>query len=367
MKTQYDLESVSELMIESITELLDYFDIDYIDSQQTISFPCPIHGGDNPTGSSILKRDIGNWKCYTAQCHEQYGTSNGASVIQFVQALLTITYNKPYTFPQAIEWCANFVGINLQDTQTNDHDRIDFIKLCKYINKKKQEPPTFVPRENVRKFLSIPSVYYIKRGYSRKILEKFDIGYCHNEKKPFFDRIVTPFYDDCGKYMVGCSGRSRYERCTQCRLFHSLEVRCPITKDEKLKCVKWKNSTLFNSSGYLYNYWNAKGHIIKTGTVILVEGPGDVWRLEEAGIYNSVALLKASLSNDQRLGLEMSGAINIIIATDMDEAGSSGARSIIEQCKHLFNVIRVDYETHDPGSLTIEQVRKTFMPILEKL
>jgi len=365
--TQYDLEHISELMIESVTDLLDHFDVSYTDGQHTISFACPIHDGENPTGSSILKRDIGNWKCYTAQCHEQYGTSNGASILQFAQALLTVKHDKEYTFPQAVEWCANFVGINPQETQPDEQDRIDFVRLCKYITKKKQEPPTFVPRQNVKQFLAIPSAYYIKRGYSREILEKFDIGYCHNKNKPFFDRVVTPFYDDNGQYMVGCSGRSRYERCDKCRLFHDPNVRCPITKEEKLRCVKWKNSTLFNSSGYLYNYWNAKQYIMKTGTVILVEGPGDVWRLEEAGIYNSIAILKASLSNDQRIGLELSGAINVIVSTDMDEAGKKGAHSIYKQCKNLFNVIRVDYETHDPGSLTIEQVKKTFIPILEKL
>lgn len=365
MSKTFDLELISEMLIESITDLFDFFGLSYQDGLSSISFECPIHSSDNPTGSSILKDGVGNWICYTGQCHEQYGTSNGASILQFLQALLN-TQLGPHTFLQTIEWAAQFLGV--EPTQQNfDYDRINFIKLCNYINRSPTEADYKLPRNSVKDFLSIPSSYYIKRGYTRDILEKFDIGYCHNEKKPFFDRIVTPFYDDCGKYMVGCSGRSRYERCAQCRLFHSPKVRCPITKNEKLKCVKWKNSTLFNSSGYLYNYWNAKKHIIKTGTVILVEGPGDVWRLEEAGIYNSVALLKASLSNDQRLGLEMSGAINIVIATDMDEAGNSGARSVIEQCKHLFNVIRVDYETHDPGSLTIEQVRKTFIPILEKL
>jgi DNA primase len=124
---------------------------------------------------------------------------------------------------------------------------------------------------------------------------------------------------------------------------------------------------LFNADAYLYNYWNAQEYIKQTGTAIVVEGPGDVWRLEEAGIYNSLALLKAVLSPGQRMVLESSGAINLVIATDMDEAGNKGARSINEQCKHLFNTTRMAYEGNDPGSLTIEQVKETFLPVLEKL
>ena len=363
----YDLEIISELMIEAVTELLEYFDLDYTNSPRTISFPCPVHGGDNEFGCSILKRDIGNWKCYTAQCHEQYGTANGASIIQFVQALLTVHYDKRYTFPQAIEWCAKFVGEDASAYTSEDNSRIDFIKLCKYINQKKESIPVFTPRERVQQFLAIPSAYYMKRGYSKTILEKFDVGYCHNQNKPFYDRVVTPFYDDSGTHMVGCSGRSRYEKCDKCKLHHDGSVRCPITKQEKLKCSKWKHSGLFNADDYLYNYWNAQDYIVDTGTVILVEGPGDVWRLEEAGIFNSLALLKANLSPGQRILLESSGAVNLLVATDMDEAGHKGAKSIKEQCGHLFNTMRVKYSKGDPGSLTIQEAQEVFNPILERL
>lgn len=367
MNKKYDLELISELIIESITELLDYFDVEYTDGIRTISFPCPVHGGDNEFGCSILKQDIGNWKCYTAQCHEQYGTSNGASIVQFVQAVLSVTYDKQYSFTQALEWCAKFVGEDSTSQSPEDHDRIDFIKLCKYLNNKTENIPNLKMREDVIKTLAIPSSYYMKRGYSSEILKKFDVGYCNNEKKPFFDRIVIPFYDTSGEYMVGCSGRSRHEQCEQCHLYHDPNVRCPMTKQERLKCYKWKHASLFNADNYLYNYWNAQEHIIKTGTVVLVEGPGDVWRLEESGIYNSVALLKSTLSPGQRLRLESSGAINVVIATDMDEAGHKGAKSIKEQCKHLFNIIRIKYSDSDPGSLPIQETKDAFLPILERL
>jgi 5S rRNA maturation endonuclease (ribonuclease M5) len=364
---EYDLEVISELLIENITDLFDHFGLDYQDSIRSISFACPIHDGDNEYGCSILKRDIGNWKCYTAQCHEQYGTANGASILQFVQALLEKTYDRKYTFPQAVEWAAGFVGEDPTVQTQSDRDRMGFIKLCKYLNRKKKENPNFTPREKVREFLAIPSAYYMKRGYSKHILEKFDVGYCHKENKPFFDRIVTPFYDDSGQYMVGCSGRSRHEECPKCRKHHDPNVRCPITREEKMRCMKWKHSTLMNSEDYLYNYWNAKSFIEETGTAILVEGPGDVWRLEEAGIHNSLALLKAMLSPGQRMILESSLVINVVIATDMDDAGKKGAHSIKDTCQQLFNITRIEYPTKDIGELQINQVKEIFLPVLEKL
>jgi len=155
--------------------------------------------------------------------------------------------------------------------------------------------------------------------------------------------------------------------CDKCNLYHDSNVRCPLTKEERLKCYKWKHASLFNADDYLYNYWNAKEHIIQTGTAIVVEGPGDVWRLEESGIYNSLALLKATLSPGQRMVLESSGAINLVVATDMDKAGNKGAKSIYEQCKHLFNTVRIEFDANDPGSLLIEQTKEIFLPILEKL
>lgn len=352
----YDIESVSEKLIECITDLLDTFNCEYTDGVKYVSFPCPIHGGDNKNGSSILKRDIGNWQCHTANCHEEYGSS----IIHFVQALLTVKNERKYSFSEALTWAANFVGEGTYENNDPEYkQKTSFIQLCKYINrKKKNAKPNYTPRNLVKCDLSIPAVYYIKRGYSREILSKFDIGYCNNKSKSYYDRIVTPFYDDDGDYMIGYSSRSRYEKCDKCNLYHNPNIRCPITKKERIASVKWKHSSSVYLEDYLYNYWNAKKHIMKTGRVILVEGPGDVWRFEEAGIFNSVALLGAKLSPGQKYVLETSGAIDVIVATDNDPAGEKAFRSINEQCKKIFNIERLKYSANDPGSLTIEQIKE---------
>ncbi len=367
---KHNLEEISEQLLECLPDLLDRFGIEYEDYNNRIMFACPIHEGDNETGSSIMKNGVGNWRCFTQQCHEPFGSSNGAGVIQFVQALLSKRENRDVSFYEAINWCANFVGIGIEvEVQSSeDQVRTKFIQLCKYINRKKvAHTPIFTPRAMIRSFLKIPAEYYLQRGYSEAILDKFDIGYCFNPQKSFFDRIITPFYDEDGEYMIGCSGRNKFERCDICRLYHQENTRCPITKEEKLKAVKWKHSNNFSVESYLYNYHNAKTHILQTHTVILVEGPGDVWRLEEAGIHNSMALLGASLSKDQQIILEDSGALNLLIATDNDDAGRKAAQSITQNCGNIFNIRRIVYPGKDPGGLTIEQAKQIFIPILERI
>lgn len=354
---RYDIESVSRKLIECITDIFDHFDLPYTDSSNTISFPCPIHGGDNEFGSSILKEDIGNWQCYTQGCHEEHGTS----ILQFIQALLSVMNNKKHSFYDAIKWSANFVGETKTHNARQDDKQeeiTEFIHLCKYINHNRDNIPQFTPRKLVRKLLNIPSSYYIGRGYSKNILDKFDVGYCDNINKPFYGRIVVPCYDDLGEYMVGCTSRSLYDKCPKCNLHHDLNVRCPITKQEKIKCIKWKHSSNLDTNNYLYNFWNAKEHILNTSTVFLVEGPGDVWRFEEIGIYNSLALLKAGLSRNQRYILESSGAINIVVATDNDDAGNKAFNTILQQCGKMFSVYRFKYDSDDIGSMEYKELKQ---------
>lgn len=351
----YNIERISEKLIDNIEDLLSEFDIEFDNREKHIMFACPVHGGDNKEGSSILKSDIGNWQCFTNQCHAQYGNSSGASIIQFVQAVLKTN------FYEALKWCANFVEEDDNEIIEKPQDDV-YMNLIKYYKPKNStiELQKYTNRSKFKNILHIPSSYYIKRGYSSEILKKFDVGYCFFEKHPQYHRTVIPFYDESGEYIVGCSGRNIYERCNKCKYYHDQSVRCPITKEEISRASKWKHSYNFNSDSYLYNYWNAKDHIVKNNTVILVEGVGDVWRFEEAKIYNSVALLGAKFSTNQRLLLERAGVINIILATDNDEAGNNISRIIFNTYKHMFNIVRIKPNKKDVGEMSICDIKNIF-------
>ena len=123
----------------------------------------------------------------------------------------------------------------------------------------------------------------------------------------------------------------------------------------------------FKSQNHLYNYWFAKDHIKSQRYAIIVESPGNVWRLEEAGIKNSVAIFGSSLSNNQKMILDISGAMSLVLLMDQDDAGRKAAKQIAEKCNRIYNVHNIDIDYPDVAAMTIEQIKLELVPKLEKL
>ena len=356
---KYDLEKISQIIIERIEEILYDFSIEYYNNGDYISLPCPIHGGDNPNGCSILLRDIGNWTCFTQNCHEEYDSS----IIGFIEALLSTQYSRKVNRAEAIDWCARFTG-ELEPTEEKKVDT-NFIHLLKYIQKEKEYTNNFVPRDIVRSTTKIPADYFIQRGYSHAIIIEYDVGFCNNPNKSMYNRAVVPLYDETGQFMLGCIGRSIFEKCEECNRYHNPEVRCPIGKIERINTVKWKFSPKFDADLYLYNMWKAKECIIRDRMAILVEGTGDVWRLEETGIHHGLALLGSKFTDYQCESLEETGILNLVIATDNNEAGLKIRKNIEGRCKRMFNIYHVNLEENDIGDTKIEDVCRLFNPIIK--
>jgi DNA primase len=117
----------------------------------------------------------------------------------------------------------------------------------------------------------------------------------------------------------------------------------------------------------LYNFWFAKEHILETGSVILVESPGNVWKLEENGIHNSVGLFGCSLSDRQKLILDSSGAMNIIILTDNDDAGKKAAEQIQNKCSKTYNILIPKISKNDIGEMTSDEITIEIKNYLEQI
>jgi DNA primase len=181
-----------------------------------------------------------------------------------------------------------------------------------------------------------------------------------------FNRIVVPIYDNDYKYMVGCTGRSIFEKCSKCSAYHSDNNECP-TKDKSWMYPKWKHSLDFKSQNYLYNFWFAKEHILKTSTAILVESPGNVWRLEENEIHNSVAIFGSSLSDRQKILLDSSGAMNLVILTDNDDAGHKAAQQIKTKCQNTYRIFIPKISKPDVGEMTKEEIKNEITDYLESI
>ena len=60
--------------------------------------------------------------------------------------------------------------------------------------------------------------------------------------------------------------------------------------------------------------------------------------------------------------LETSGAMNIVLLTDSDEAGQKGRKSIRKKCERVFNIVEVELPTKDVGELTVKEIEENIKP-----
>ncbi len=331
---------------------------------------CHVHGGNNESALNIYPNGHtlpGYWRCNTHKCEHFFKKT----MIGFIRGVLShqkYDWTSPrskFVFPydKTIDYCCDLVGQKLQDIKITEDDieKGNFYRQVSILNKDVVLPDkNKVTRNTLRKRLSFPAKYFIDRGWSAKILDKYDVGICKTPKKPMFNRAVVPVFDEDGKYIVGCTGRSLCDKCNRCELYHPDYIRCEDIK-YKNSFPKWKNSD-FDKELYLYNLWFAKEHIEKTKQIILVEGPGDVWKLEMAGIHNSVAMLGVSLSETQQIIIERTPATKIVVLPDNDEAGKICSEDIYERLKNLYELKFPEIGTYkDLGEMPIEEIRKILL------
>lgn len=217
-------------------------------------------------------------------------------------------------------------------------------------------------KDEYKKHMEIPSPYYLDRGYSKYILNKYFIGYSKRT-----NRSVVPVFDDKYDNIIGMTARTCYPKCTSCGYYHDKNSECPSTLTEQMNSSKWKHSPGFNASDCLYNLWSARQKIMDTNSIILVEGPGDVWRLEEAGIKNSVAIFGVDLTEEQLVLLGSSWCTNVIICMDNDEAGIKASENLSKTLRRMYKLYFPKLIQKDLGESSVEEVKKIFSPILNSI
>lgn len=342
---QNKLKILCDHICDNIYDLLDHFELEYKNNTKFISLNCPIHGGDNPTAINIYPEGDtyrGNWKCRTHKCEETFK----GSIIGFIRGILSHTQHDwsvsgdpTVSFQEAVEFATNFAKLDLNKIKIDKgtKNKNNFISQVSILNQKISPVKCIdgkkITRTNVQQSLQIPSKYFLNRGFSEQILNKYDIGDCTNPNKEMVDRAVVPIYDTEHMFLLGCSGRT--------------------TIDSK---PKWKHSYGFKAEDCLYNFWYAKEHILKSRTAILVESPGNVWKLEMAGIHNSLAIFGSSLSDKQKLLLDTSGAMCLIIITDNDEAGELARQQIDKKCSKIYNIKHIRISKNDIADMSIEEI-----------
>lgn len=371
--------TLSNWAADHAEEILDHFNVDYSRIGKRLSGPCPIHGGDNRQAFNVYPDgyDVrGFWKCRTHHCEDYFKRT----FVGCIRGLMshkkygwTCKKDKKVSFKEAVDWTCEFLNVKLAEIDI-DHEELEkekFIRTVNIINPAQDKPKNVITSQIVQSRLDIPSKYFLDRGFSADVLKTYDVGDCVKQGKHMSNRAVVPVYDDEHRYCVGFTGRSILDRCEKCKYWHEPDKTCPdVNKPwELVSCTKWRHSKGFRAENFLYNYWFAKDEIYNTKVVILVEGPGDVWRMREAGILNCVAIFGVDLTPAQQLILERSGAMSIIVMMDNDEnnAGQEASERIKKQLERTFKLYFPSFSFNDTGDLNTDAITQDVKPFIDSV
>lgn len=288
-------------------------------SERSVRVCCPIHCGSDP--NCVIDLETGRWKCWSHGCDEKYGND----IVGLVSGTKAISYREAYH---------------------------QYENLSNSIAEVRESKPR---QKRINKILSADfsrvrwgSDYFTGRGFSSRVLQKFQVFECNDKTKAMSNRAVVPIRNEDHR-LVGFTGRDK-------------------TGFSQSKWLHMPKS--FSKSAVLYNLNNAKHYITQHKTVILVEGPIDVWRLDECHLFNAVAMLGTDISSEQIDLLKKYGAKKIILLLDPDSAGLKKTMS-----GKLFNKLTKDFEIFslrhllkdDVGDTPIHEIRSKIYPEVIKI
>jgi len=277
---------------------------------------CPFH--DEKTPSFHVTPDLGIYKCF--------GCGESGDVFNFVMEMEGVG------FTEALRSLADRYGVSLPEPDDEELDEEHHLREGIY-HALKYAGVFFYRHLMETREAQKARDYLQERGYDRKIIKKYGLGYAPddgdklyraavdsglNEEylleagliKPsqrndgFYDafrgRLMFPIFNPSGK-VIAYAGRV-------------------LGKAKKAKYINSPQTKVYNKSEVLYGINFAKNEIRKTNEVILVEGYTDVISLQQYGIDNVVASSGTSLTSQQMKLLHRYGD-TITMIYDSDSAG----------------------------------------------
>ena len=324
---------------------------------------CPFHNEKTPSFSVSPTKGI--YKCF--------GCGKGGNSVNFVMEI------GGFTYPEALRELAKKYNIEIQEKdltpeqieKSNKRDGLFLINS--YANKYFQEK-LWESKEGRLIGLS----YFNERRFSKKIIEKFQLGYSPKEKNAltkqaikdsyqkefleesglsffneknnadrFRERVIFPIHNYSGK-VLGFGGRS-------------------LNKNNKAKYLNSPESLIYQKSKILYGLYFSKSEITKQNNCYVVEGYTDVVSMHEAGIENVVAASGTALSSEQ-INLIGRFTKNITLLFDGDEAGLKASfKSIDLILKEGMNVRIVIFpKNEDPDSYSKKLTHDEYLKFLSE-
>ena len=320
---------------------------------------CPFHKEKTP--SFIVSPAKGIFKCF--------GCGKAGDSVRFIME------HEHYSYPEALRYLANKYGIIIEEKEQSPEELMAQNEREKMFNINTFAQQYFSNiMKNDDEGLAVGMSYFRERGFRDAIIDKFQLGYCLNQRDAFIQYAMKNGYSkDLLLKIVLASGNEErlYDKYQGRVIFpiHNLTgkvigfgARILSGDKTKAKYLNSPESEIYNKSQTLYGIYFAKNEISRLDECILVEGYADVLSMHQAGIENTVASSCTSLTTEQ-IRLISRYTKNITILYDGDNAGIHaalrGTDMILEEGMNVRIVLLPPDE--DPDSFVqhhpIEEVR----------
>lgn len=310
---------------------------------------CPFHNEKTP--SFTVSQAKGIFKCF--------GCGKGGNVVNFIMEHERLNY------VEALKFLAKKYHIEIEEKEVTPEE----------IEKRDERESLMVINSYAQRYFSdmlhkhsdgktIAMAYFRERGFKDHIIDKFQLGYCLDQRDAFTqsalrDGFKLDYLVKTG-LTINRNDGTTFDRFAGRVMFpiHSISGRVigfggRILKADK-KTAKYLNSPeseVYHKSEVLYGIFHAKKAITQENKCYLVEGYTDVISLHQTGIENVVASSGTSLTQDQ-IKLIKRFTPNVTILYDGDAAGIKaslrGIDMILEEGLNVKVVLMPDGE--DPDS-----------------
>ena len=261
------------------------------------------------------------------QIFKDFSSGKGGSVVTFLME------HEQMSYPEALRFLAEKYNIAIEETKATPEQeearshRESLLIVSEWAQK------YFVNNLlNTDEGKAIGLSYFIERGFTKDVIETFQLGYAIDK----FD-AMAPVAKDKGynlDYLIELgllkdNGKGHYDGFKGRVMFpiHNLSGRAigfgarTLKSDKKIpKYLNSPECDIYHKSKIVYGIHQAKKYIVKEDVCFLVEGYTDVISMYQAGVKNVVASSGTALTSDQ---VRLIGRYtkNITILYDADPAG----------------------------------------------
>lgn len=344
-------ERIPENIINEIREAIDIVDVvsEYVQlKKQGRNFfgLCPFHGENTPSFSVSPEKQI--YHCF--------GCGAGGNVFKFIMDIEGVPFQEAVIKLAAKANIKLNLETNLLQRETVPKEHEQMIEAHEFLRRFYHHLLVHT-KEGQEAF-----EYLLKRGFTKEIIEEFQIGYALNSRNialnllikkgfdlklleksglivkneengtyfdRFRDRIMFPIYDHKGN-TVAFSGRALHE--------------------ENPKYLNSPETVIFHKSKILFNFHRARPHIRKKQTAVLFEGFADCIAAYMAGVENGIATMGTALT-EEHINLIKRNTDLVILCFDGDQAGEAATIKAGEMLREVGCQVQVAVipENMDPN------------------